>query len=233
MIQLNKIKKAFNLSLELVYGKKHGAVEGELLVKKTKQSLALSALALIVLIFIVEAEVELLGLTSLSIVLLLALPFKKLKEKERAMQDNLTYGLEALINEINMLLSCGLSLEAGMKKIALNPPDYITIIRLFEHIEEERELGFSLYVALASFAKLYRSSYMYRFNAALAASGKTGSSSLQSNLNELKMRILNEKRAMIRRKAETLSTKLLLPLMLSLMGIFGMLLYPIFSQLII
>lgn len=224
-------KKKLRLSFELIYGKREAAEQAAHLFKTTKMRLVLALISLVILIFILELDETLIIISLLAAVLIIILPYKKLKEEERAMREGLIYGLEALINEINMLLSAGLSLEASMKKISYNPPDYITIIRLFEHIEEEGELGFSLYVALASFAKLYRNNYMYRFNAALASSGKTGSSSLQTNLNELKNRIISEKRANIRRKAETLSTKLLMPLMLSLLGIFGMLLFPIFQQL--
>lgn len=231
MKYLRNLKKEFRLSLELVYGKNRAASEAKGLIKKTKAKALICFVSLTSLVLLFELEAILILFFLLASLLYLLLPYKKLREEERRIKEDLGSGLEALINELVLLLSGGLSLESSMRKISLDPPDYISIIRLFEHIEEERELGFSLYVALASYAKLYKSNYMYRFNAALASSAKTGSSSLISNLNELKTRILSEKRAVLRRKAETLSTRLILPLMLSLMAIFGMLLFPIFQQL--
>lgn len=230
---LKKWDKNLRLILEIVYGRKNAEREKKRLLARTKSSLLLGSSLFMGMILIFDIEKELLFVYLTALILLLLLPFKKLRESEQGLKTELSYGLEALINEINMLLSAGLSLEAAIMKISQNPPEYEVIIKLFEHIEEEKELGFSLYVALASFAKLYKSTYMYRFNAALASSGKTGSSKLQNNLNDLKNRIIGEKRASIKRRAETLSTKLILPLMLSLMGIFGMLLFPIFQQLII
>lgn len=233
MNDLKKIDKSLRLLLEIVYGRKNAEKEKKKLLIRTKKTLFFGLMAFFTLIFFIDIQMELLLAYLTAFVLVLILPFKKLKEAELQLKTELSYGLEALINEINMLVSAGLSLEGAMTKISRNPPEYGAIIKLFEHIEEEKEMGFSLYVALASFAKLYKSTYMYRFNAALASSGKTGSSKLETNLNELKNRIISEKRASIKRRAETLSTKLILPLMLSLMGIFGMLLFPIFQQLVI
>lgn len=231
MNRIEKLKKRIRQYAEIVYGRKRADEVAEKIIRELGLRTLISAVVMSLLIIIAEIEISLALLFLIIVSLLTILPLKKLYEEKKYMEETLSDGLEALINELSLLLSAGLSPEASMMRIAGDCPRYAAIERLFEHIEEESELGLSIYVALASFAKLYNSNYLYRFNSALASSGRTGARNLENNLNELKSKIINEKRSGFKRKAETLSTKLLLPLMLSLLGICGMILFPIFSQL--
>ncbi len=198
--------------------------------KSIKQGFLTLGLTILLAIFF-DIEIKMIILLFIGAILAFARPFAVLKREYTEYSKDLYLGLESLTQEITILLSAGINIESAISIIAKAPSTYPVMQRLFEHIGEEKSKGFSTTTALAEFSLIYRNKYLNKFNATILQSNKTGTKRLAENLMNLSKEITAERQANLKRRAEVLSTKLLMPLMLSLIGIMAMLTIPVFMQL--
>lgn len=199
--------------------------------KKSIREGLLTAILSTFMIMLLTLEIQLIGILILSSVLVFLRPYLELRKEYLNFDKNLNQGLESLIQKMIILLSAGMNVDLALSISQKIETPFPVIKKLFSHIEDEKEKGLTQAKALAGFARLYRNKYLNKFNANLVQSNSTGSKRLSENLKRLSEEISAERQNELKRRAEVLSTKLLMPLMLSMIGIIVMIMVPIFLQL--
>lgn len=227
----SKLFKKPMLWSNAVNGRIHGYEQAYKSVEDAIRYGLLGTAASIALIVISSETAKMAGLGLVATLIFGSLPIAKLKRAYEEYSADLNRGLESLMQEMALIISTGLSIQDAYSLIAKQKSKLGVMNRLYEHIDEECAKGKTLFTGLASFALLYKNRYLNKLNAILAQSAKSGSCRLSENLKSLSTDMMLERRADLKRRAETLSTKLLMPLMLSLIGIMAMLMVPVFMQL--
>ncbi len=199
----------------------------------SKTLVMFSVYIIIMLIFIIILETGfllslLLGIGGFVIV---CKPFVEIRRKYKKNEFELNQGIENLVQELAILLAAGMNPESALRLPRSKRKTYDVMHKLYEHIRTSDEKGLSINSALLSFCKIYRNKYLNKLNILISQSKKKGTSKQTSALSNLAKEIMAERKMLIRKKAETLSTKMLMPLMLSMMGIIAMIMLPIFMQL--
>ncbi len=201
----------------------------EVLKKSLLLFLILSLFTLVLIIFGNTEGLEIL-LAIIFTVTMSLYPFSKVKKEYKKNQMDLDIGIENLVQELSILISTGMSLDNSMRIDRKKRQTFDVMIYLFEHIENSEKKGLNISFALLSFNKIYKNKYMNKLNIIINQSKKKGSSKQAEALKNLADEIIADRKMNIKKKAETLSTKMLMPLMVSMIGIIIMIMVPIIMQ---
>ncbi len=159
-----------------------------------------------------------------------ALPFVKIKREYEKNDFELNLGLENYVNELAILVASGMSLDASIKLDRSNRKTYYIMQKFFKYLEDANKKGLGINSAILGFSKIYHNKFLNKLNVLISQSNKKGNTKQAEALINLGMDIMNEKKNSVKKKAETISTKMLMPLMLSMIGIIVMIMVPIFMQ---
>ncbi len=160
----------------------------------------------------------------------LYLHYKKFIKPREEILESLSMDLESLCKELSILLSTGLSVDDSFTIISKSKNKSRMLQRLVYVIEEEKRKGGSISEAISIFAKYFRSKHLNNLIVIIVATKEKGVNKPSEKLLSLANEIQLERRFELKRKSEKISSKLLLPLMLSLIAIMAMLLVPAFLQ---
>ncbi len=161
---------------------------------------------------------------------LTSLPFTKVKREYEKNEFELNIALENYVNELAILIASGMSLDASIKLNRTNRDTYYVIKKFFKYIEDASKKGLSTNSAILGFSKIYNNKFLNKLNVIISQSNKKGTSKQAESLINLGVEIMNERKNKVKKKAETISTKMLMPLMVSMIGIILMIMVPIFMQ---
>ncbi len=165
------------------------------------------------------------------VILLTALPFAKLKRMYEVNEAELEMGLENLVNELAILVSTGMSLDSSIKIYRRDRSNYYVMDKFYKEIEDADKKGLNINSAILGFGKIYNNKYLNKLNVIISQSSKKGNGKQAEALKNLAVEIMVERRNKVKKKAETISTKMLMPLMVAMIGIIIMIMVPIFMQL--
>lgn len=199
-------------------------------VTKTLQFLIIASIASLSLILLEGVNKSTLFLSGILLPCMGILPFNKVKREYRKNESELHLGLENLVNELAILVSSGMSLDASIRLARSERETYEVMKKLYKHLEDATKKGWSINHALLVFGKIYRNRYLNKLNVLISQANKKGPSKQAESLMFLATEMMNERRNQVRKKAETISTKMLMPLMISMVGIIVMIMVPIFLQ---
>ncbi len=165
------------------------------------------------------------------VVLLSALPFTNLKRMYEVNETELEMGLENLVNELAILVSTGMSLDASIKIYRRDRTNYYVMDKFYKEMEDAEKKGLNINSAILGFGKIYNNRHLNKLNVIISQSKKKGNGKQAESLKSLAIDIMIERRNKVKKKAETISTKMLMPLMVAMIGIIIMIMVPIFMQL--
>lgn len=201
-----------------------------LLVSRTLLYFSLSLLLSVLLLLLTEGSKEgvllSLGLTAT----IISLPFVRLKRNYDRNSAELNIGLENLVNELSILVSSGMSLYGAVEIKRSARDSYEVMKKLYRHMEESQEKGMNISSSILVFGRIYRNKYLNKLNILISQSNRKGTGKQVESLISLGNEMMTERKSRIKKKTETISTRMLMPLMLSLFGIIGMIMLPIFMQ---
>ncbi len=167
----------------------------------------------------------------LSICLFIAYKQYKRFESERAeILRNFSRDLESICKQLSILLSTGLSVDDSFDILSKTLNKSKVLARMIYFIEEEKKKGGSISEAISIFARYFRSKHLNNLIVIIVATKERGVNKPSEKLLNLANEIQLERRVELKRKSEKISSKLLMPLMLSLISIMAMLLVPAFLQ---
>ncbi len=242
MIFYNLAQKLIPLILKFEYSKKlirftkgisDDRLYQEYFTLTVSKSILMFLLSIIVTTLLISSNGLSKGIVLISIVLvasLTALPFVKVKREYQKNDIELNLGLENYVNELAILVSSGMSLDASIKLKRTNRETYYVMQKFFKYLEDAEKKGLGINSAILGFSKIYHNKFLNKLNVLISQSNKKGNTKQADALINLGVDIMNEKKNSVKKKAETISTKMLMPLMLSMIGIIIMIMVPIFMQ---
>ncbi len=185
---------------------------------------------LLPLLLFSQKSLDLLFLSVILIIYIMYFKYKKFIEVKTEILENFSKDLESLCKQLSILLSTGMGVDESFNIVKGTKNTSKMIERLIYMIEEEKRRGGSISDAISIFAKYFRSKHINKLIVIVVATKEKGVNKPSEKLLTLANEIQLERRFELKRKSEKISSKLLMPLMLSLMGIMVMLLVPAFMQ---
>ncbi len=201
-----------------------------LIVSKTILMFLLSIIISTLLISLSGLSKSMVLICIILIGILTALPFIKVKREYERNEFELNLGLENFVNELAILVASGMSLDASIKLKRTERESYYVMQKFFKYLEDANKKGLAINSAVLGFSKIYTNKFLNKLNVLISQANKKGSTKQAEALINLGVDIMNEKKNKVKKKAETISTKMLMPLMLSMIGIILMIMVPIFMQ---
>ncbi len=177
-----------------------------------------------------DQAVELNFLLCVTTLYILKSIYNKFVKDQKEILENMSRDLESLCKQLSILISTGLSIDDCFKIISATKHKSLFLTRLFYMIEHEFKKGGGLIDGVSIFARYFRSKHFNKLIIIIVATKEKGVSKPSEKLLDLANEIQLERRFELKRKSEKISSKLLMPLMLSLVGIMAMLLVPAFLQ---
>ncbi len=170
-------------------------------------------------------------LAVLSVALLASLPFVKLRRQYDDMTRDIMRALPMFIYQLAMLIRSGATLEASVYLIHQRLAGDCAMAQLLDKIHLATERGEHLSDAFAVMGELVERREVHHLVLLIGQVAQSGVYRFADQLIGLGDMIMRERQTTIKTISEQLSTKLLLPMMLSLMTIMAILVYPILAQL--
>lgn len=159
----------------------------------------------------------------------LALPYLRLIETEKKNQQMIQSSLPGMITHLALLINTGIVSKNALEKIVANPQNSFELA--FLHRIEMMSKGMSMEHALMPIAQSCYNDFITRLIRILLSEKRNGSEDTYMALLELISDIKKYKKTMILKKGEEVSTKLLLPMAISLIGIIVAMVYPAIIEL--
>lgn len=153
-----------------------------------------------------------------------------MKKKAQNIADEILMQCPELFYQMSILVSSGLNIDEVMKNIYENTYEEGAIKNLLDKIYFEIERGESLADAVNVVARDLNIRAINKFSVIVKQMVENGMKKGNEALMELSDDTIGELQFEIRQKAEKLSSKLMLPLMISLGGLMLMLIVPIMMQ---
>ncbi len=201
-----------------------------LFIAKSILNFALALILTMLMIFLAGFSKGILLLCLSIITILSILPFSRIKREYQENEFLLDEGIENLVHELAILLASGMSLDSAIwLKRTDRKTDYV-MLKFFKYLQDAKKRGLNINSAILAFSKIYQNKYLNKLNVIISQSKKKGTGKQADALIQLGKEIMNERKNKIKKKAETMSTKMLMPLMVSMLGIIVMIMVPIFMQ---
>ncbi len=202
-----------------------------LTVSKTIFNFASAILLSIVFVFLLDENPKIIALSIISIIAISLSPFAKVRREYKKNESDLDIGIENLVNELSILVSSGMSLDSAMKLKRTDRKTYAVMNMFYKYLENSKKKGLNINASILGFSKIYRNKYLNKLNVLISQSKKKGTGKQAEALIALAGEIMGNRKMNVKKKAETLSTKMLMPLMVSMIGIIIMIMVPVFMQL--
>lgn len=163
------------------------------------------------------------------LVLLVVWPDYALKKKAAERLRYFENHLPALLQQFSLLLGTGMGLEQSFETLLKHYSDPI-MNQMLSLVQRERLATKPLYEAILIWGQLAPSRTVNRFVVLIAQSGKHGLKAMAHQMLSLSDDALREQQLAIRTRAEQVSTKMLVPMMLSMVVLMILLIFPVMIQ---
>lgn len=173
-------------------------------------------------------------LTLLGGLVLYILKEQDLNQEIEERQDQILLDFPGVVNKLTILINAGMTLNRAWHKIVTDYQTYKKSDRiLYEemvHVSKELQMGVPEAIALEAFGKRCRSIEVIRLSSILVQNMKRGSHSLTVALKELSVEAWGIRTSNARKLGEKASTKLLIPMAISLVTVLLVVMAPTFMQ---
>ncbi len=163
--------------------------------------------------------------------LLASLPFVKLRRRYKEMRDDILRTLPTFVYQLAMLIRAGATVESAISLIFERLDSEKPWARLLSRVQLAMARGEHFSDAFAVLPDMVQSKEVHHLVLLMSQVSRTGVYRFSEQLIELGDMVLRDRQAVIKTISEQLSTKLLLPMLLSMMMIMALLVYPILTQL--
>lgn len=137
--------------------------------------------------------------------------------------------LPALLQQFSLLLGTGMGLEQSFETLLQHYQDPV-MCQMLHLVQRERLASKPLYEAILIWGQLAPSRTVNRFVVLISQSGKHGLKAMAHQMLSLSDEALREQQLAIRTRAEQVSTKMLMPMMLSMVVLMILLIFPVMIQ---
>lgn len=151
-----------------------------------------------------------------------------LRVKVNTRNENIVIQLPEMISKLSLLLNAGLVLRDAWKIVAFSQKS--EIYKEMQYIQSEMENGKSDSEALRLFSVRCNNNEVKKFVTLLIQNLQIGGKEITQVLKILVEDMWNQKKAIIRRKAQSASQKLLLPAAIIFIGILLLVIVPLFTS---
>ncbi len=162
--------------------------------------------------------------------LLASLPFVKLRRNYYTMSHDIMYALPTFVYQLAMLIRSGATVEAGVYLIYQRLDQADALTKLLDKVHLATERGEHLSDAFAVLPEMIERREIHHLVLLMSQVSRCGVYHFADQLIALGDMIIRDRQTTVKTISEQLSTKLLLPMMLSMMTIMALLVYPILSQ---
>ncbi len=151
-----------------------------------------------------------------------------LKIRVNTRNENIVVQLPEMISKLALLLNAGLVVRDAWKIVAYSQEK--EIYKEMQYIQSEMENGMNDAQALQLFSTRCNNNEVKKFITLLIQNLQIGGREITQVLKVLVSDMWNQKKAIVRRKAQSASQKLLLPAAIIFIGILLLILVPLFTQ---
>jgi tight adherence protein C len=156
-------------------------------------------------------------------------PDYQLKQRYEKTIAEIQKELPIFLQQLSLLLKAGLTIQNSYAfAIKSSKEKHLGIVIAL--IERECEKGSELLLAFGIVADVVSTTAINRLVSLMTQARHTGVHNLSNQLLYLAEDIMKERQLFIRTISEKLSTKMLMPMMISMIGIMALLIFPIFQQ---
>ncbi len=197
------------------------------------QALVFLSLATLFCVYLLAANVhpvvKLMAL--MSPFLFAVLPFSRLKRQYDQTARAIIRALPGFVHQLAMLMRSGATLERSVQIIYARLRPDAPLYTLLTRVQLARERGEGLGDAFRVMPELVQHRAVHHLALLMGQVSKTGVYHFSDQLIELGDLLIRDRQSVVKTISEQLSTKLLVPMMISMMTIMLILVYPILSQL--
>ncbi len=197
------------------------------------QSCVLMTVAALLSSYIVAAEVQPIVklMAIVSPFLCAVLPYSNLKQQYDQTARAIIRALPGFVHQLAMLLRSGATLERSVQIVyaRLTPDDALYV--LLNRVQLARARGDGVGDAFRVMPELVKHRAVHHLALLMSQVSKTGVYHFSDQLIELGDLLIRDRQSVVKTISEQLSTKLLVPMMISMITIMLILVYPILSQL--
>ncbi len=192
---------------------------------------ATSGLALAVLLIQSNVNPLLEAMAIISIFLLASLPFVQLRRNYKEMSYQIMRALPTFVHQVAMLMRSGATAEASVYLIFNQLDKQHALYKVLRKVDLAKERGEHLSDAFGVLPELLENKEIHHLALLMSQVSRSGTYQLAQQLMELGDLIIRDRQTVTKTISEQLSTKLLMPLMVSMVTLMAILVYPILSQL--
>ncbi len=177
----------------------------------------------------VQSVVKMMALVSP--LLCAVLPFSNLKQQYDQTARAIVRALPGFVHQLAMLMRSGATLESSVKIIYARLGREDALYILLNRVQLARARGEGVGDAFRVMPELVKHRAVHHLSLLMSQVSKTGVYHFSDQLIELGDLLIRDRQSVVKTISEQLSTKLLVPMMISMMTIMLILVYPILSQL--
>ncbi len=170
------------------------------------------------------------AMSIVSIFLLAGLPFVQLRRNYKEMSYQIIRALPTFVHQIAMLMRSGATVEASVYLIFNRLDQHHALYKILNKVHLARERGEHLSDAFGVMPELLENKEIHHLALLMSQVSRSGVYQFAEQLMELGDLIIRDRQTVVKTISEQLSTKLLMPLMVSMMTLMAILVYPILSQ---
>ncbi len=224
------IGKTYLRYAKLCYGQ---ADPSSVLTLLISQSLVYLTIGLAVILLLLDQTVDPLVklIAVISSLLLASLPFVKLRRRYNEMTHDIMYAMPTFVYQLAMLIRSGATVEAAVHLIYRRLESDHALTKLLDKVYLATERGEHLSDAFGVLPELIERREIHHLILLMSQVSHCGVYHFADQLIALGDMIIRDRQTMVKTISEQLSTKLLLPMMLSMITIMVILVYPILAQL--
>ncbi|MCK8060821.1 MULTISPECIES: type II secretion system F family protein [unclassified Fusibacter] len=196
-------------------------------------TLSLLCFALVLVMLGLMGTVDRLTLAYLILFIFVAglVPDFQLKKKYERHIEMIHKELPGFLQQLSLLLKAGATVQNSYAYTAVNCSGNQYMSKMVKLIDRECDKGTELLLAFSVVADVIPTRTVNRLVSLMTQARHTGVHNLSDQLLLLSEDIMRDRQTQVRTISEKLSTKMLMPMMVSMIGIMALLIYPIFQQL--
>lgn len=149
-----------------------------------------------------------------------------LNDKLEERRDELLADLPQVLSKLTLLVNSGMTLREAWKKVAFGGER--VLYREMQAAVQDMQNGLSELEAYRGFADRCSIKQIRRFTSTVIQNMQKGTAEISYFLKEMSDEMWEEKKHLVKRKAEAANSKLLIPITMIFIGILGMIMVPAF-----